>query len=519
MDGDNWVKRLRDEYPGITMKAEQDWLRIKTSLNLLPQLVGALKDEWTFAGIMPENVPGEPALRLLYVFYASHGRWLGLEVTNHKQSVPTVSDLLFAADWQEREMEDLFGIHFEGHPQLGDFVLHDDHWPEGTAPMNRNAWDILPKMTDTKDNVPRIVDAPGSFVMPIGPVYSGVAESIQFRLETVGEEIVFAHIRPFYKYRGVEKILEGQEPPVALIIAERIDGLAAFSHNLAIAQAFETLTDAPVPARAKFLRVFWAEIERTRSHIQTLAAILESTGLSVPANLMQAAEEELLQVSGTYAGHRYLFGLNTIGGLARDWTDVEILNIAHRVGTIVEQSQRLTEALAFDDSFLDRLESVGTVARHVALTHGLVGPVARASGLKRDLRSWQTYAAYGQLRFDIPVQSQGDGYARFRQLAQEIEQSHRIIEQIPALLPPGEFRPFEVRITRAGTTFGYAEGPGGAIVCGISVNPSGRIERCRVITPGLMNWHAFPHALRHFAFQDFPIILATFGLSVADLDR
>jgi Ni,Fe-hydrogenase III large subunit/Ni,Fe-hydrogenase III component G len=517
---ENWLKNILDRHSAIPVTIERDWIRVTVSPNLLPELVGALTHDWIFAGIVPENDPGTQAVRLLYVFYAQDGPWVGIEVSNHDQSVPTVSGLLFAADWQEREMEDLFDVHFEGHPQLGDFVLHDDHWPEGTAPMRRHSWEIHPKATESQDlSMPRIVEAPGSFVMPVGPVYSGTAESIQFHLETVGEEIVFAHIRPFYKYRAVEKILEGQKPSVALLIGERIDGLTAFAHSLALAQALETLAVTPVPPRAKLLRVFWAEFERIRSHIHVLAGILESTGLSVPASLMQALEENLLQVSGVSAGHRYLFGLNKLGGLSRDWSDAEIQTIVHQLGTVVQQSQRISYALAFDNSFLDRLESIGVLNRDLAISHGLVGPVARASGVNRDLRAWQEYAGYDQITFGIPVQSEGDGYARFRQLCQEIDQSSGIIQQIPPLLSPETPVASDVRITETGTAFGYVESPSGAIICGVSVNGQGIIERSRVVTPGLANWHAFPQAVRHFAFQDFPIILATFGLSVADLDR
>ena len=520
MDHETWLKPILDRYAGIRATVERNWIRITTSPDLLPELVGVLTHDWAFAGIVPENDPKTHSVRLLYVFYAPHGPWIGIEVTNHDQSVPTVSDVLFAADWQEREMEDLFDVHFKGHPQLGDFVLHDDYWPEGTAPMRRNSWEIHQKAIGSQDVfTPGIVEAPGSFVMPIGPIYSGTAESIQFRLETVGEEIVFAHIRPFYKYRAVEKILEGQEPPVALLIGERIDGLTAFSHSLALAQALEILADTPVPPRAKLLRVFWAEVERIRSHIQVLAGILESTGLSVPANLMQVLEEDLLQVSGASAGHRYLFGLNKLGGLSRDWSEAEIRAIVRQIGMAMQKSQRILEALAFDNSFLDRLESVGTLNRDLAVMHGLVGPVARASGVKRDLRVWQAYAAYDQIAFDIPVQSEGDGYARFRQLSQETDQSYRIIQQIPPLLSSGDHMASGIRITEPGTAFGYVESPSGAVICGVSVNRQGMIERCRMMTPGLVNWHAFPPAVRHFAFQDFPIILATFGLSVADLDR
>jgi Ni,Fe-hydrogenase III large subunit/Ni,Fe-hydrogenase III component G len=514
------LEHILEQHEEMAVTVEPNWIRIAAPASRLPELASQLAPEWAFAGIVPENDPKTQSLRLLYVFYARNGPWVGIEVRNHDQSIPTISNILFAADWQEREMEDLFDVQFEGHPQLGDFVLHDSHWPEGTAPMKRHSWEIRQKTTESRNlGTPRIVEASGSFVMPIGPIFSGTQEAIQFGLETVGEEIVFAHIRPFYKYRAVEKLLEGQTPSVALLIAERIDGLTAFSHSLAMAQAFETLAGAPVPPRVRLLRVFWAEIERIRSHMQVLAGILESTGLSVPANLIQALEEDLLQLSGALTGHRYLFGLVRPGGLSRDWSDTEIENIVDRLGTILEPSQRILDALTFDNSFLDRLEAVGTLSLESASTHCLVGPVARASGINRDLRVWQPYQAYDQITFDVPVQAEGDGYARFRQLCQEIVQSYRIVQQIPPLLPAALSQTEDFGITQAGTALGYAESPAGAVICGVSANSRGMVERCRVITPGLVNWHAFPQSVRHFAFQDFPIILATFGLSVADLDR
>ena len=515
------LEHILMEHQEMRMRVESNWIRITAEPSQLPELARELTPQWAFAGIVPQGDCETQNLRLLYVFYAQKGPWLGIEVRNHDQNIPTISHILFAADWQEREMEDLFDVHFAGHPLLGNFVLHDSHWPEGTAPMKRHSEEIHQKANVFQDlGTPRIVESPGSFLMPIGPIYSGTAESIQFGLETVGEEIVFAHIRPFYKYRAVEKLLRGQTPTGALLIGERIDGLTAFSHALAMAQALETLAAIQISPRAKVLRVFWAEIERIRSHLQVLAGILESTGLSVPQNLLQALEEELLQISGAFSGHRYLFGLIRAGGLSRDWSDEDIQNMVGRLETLVRHSQQILDALAFDNSFLDRLEAVGTLSSESAGTHGLVGPVARASGINRDLRICQPYAAYDQIVFDVPVQAEGDGYARFRQLTQEMAQSIRIIQQIPLMLMPGEvLSSDEFRITQARTAFGYAESPAGAVLCAVSSNNQGTVEHCRVITPGLVNWHAFSESLRHFTFQDFPIILATFGLSVADLDR
>jgi len=517
---ENWLKlitqqRVRGE------GTSGHWLRVPASSEELRNIVQILCGDihWAFAGIVPERDDAGDGFHLLYVFYSDNGVLVGIEVHNHEQSIPTISDILFAADWQEREMEDLFNLSFKGHPQLGNFVLHDEQWPEGLAPMARDIIHILGNEKAAAETVtPQIVKASGSFVMTVGPIFSGSEESIQFFLETVGEEIIFAHIRPFYKYRAIEKLLEGKSFTVALLLAERINGHAAFAHAWALAQALERLSDLPISARAQRLRVFWAEFERIRLHVRTLARILESTGLSVPANLMHALEEDLLQLGAIYGGHRYLFGLLRLGGLSRDWSASDLEGICARVDETVSKCEMLIKNLTFDNSFLDRLESVGMLTKQLALDHGLVGPVARASGLQRDLRKWQTYGAYRHLKFDVPTQNEGDGYARFRQLFDEILQSAGLMKQIPQ-----DFSNVDAvsrsATFRSGMAFGAVEGPNGAIFYNVGIRPDGTVKSCRIITPGLVNWHAFPDAIRHFTFQDFPIILATFGLSVADLDR
>ena len=148
-----------------------------------------------------------------------------------------------SVDWHEREIKDLFGLSFEGHPRLGEFVLHED-WPEGVNPMRRSfdaRRELEPRQPDPAWQPPTIVAAPGSFAMPIGPVFSDFAESAHFLLETVGEDVIHTIPRFFYKYRGVEKIVEGQPVDRALLLAERFSGGAAFAHGLGFCQAVETI--------------------------------------------------------------------------------------------------------------------------------------------------------------------------------------------------------------------------------------------------------------------------------------
>jgi formate hydrogenlyase subunit 5 len=130
----------------------------------------------------------------------------------------------------------------------------------------------------------------------------------------------------------------------------------------------------------------------------------------------------------------------------------------------------------------------------------------------------QPYSYYEKVEFDVPCEQEGDGYARLRVLFAEARQSVRILEQIAAALPGGPVRAEDARV-KAGAALGWTEAPRGAAFHWLRVGEDGRIQRYRLVTPSFTNWHAFHLAAEDFAFQDFPIILATFGLSVAENDR
>jgi formate hydrogenlyase subunit 5 len=436
-----------------------------------------------------------------------------------EMTVPSISERVHAADWHEREAEDLFGLVFEGHPKLGEFVLHEE-WPEGVNPM-RKAFDagqpLAMRELDPKWQPGTIVEATGAFAMPVGPVFSDFAESAHFLLETVGEDVIVTTPRFFYKYRGVEKIAEGQAADRVLLLAERFSGSSAFAHGLAFCQAVETICGLRVPARARTLRTLFAELERLRHHAAAIAGICGSTALAVATSQAQILEEDLLRLSGAFARHRYLFGLLEPGGVRRDFADEACRRLADEAERIFERLLKLERMLRFSSSFLDRLEEVGMVARAPALDYGLVGPIARAAGIGRDLRKLFPYAAYGAVDFEVPVEAEGDGYARLRVLFREAEQAVRIICQIAAGLPAGPVTtPIEFR---AGATLAAVEAPLGAAFHWVRLAEGGTVARWRITPPSFTNWHGFHLAAENFAFQDFPIIMATFGLSNVECDR
>jgi len=476
----------------------------------------------SFAGIVAEELPGK--WQLHYAFLALGVGWVDviLALPDGASIAPSIVTEIHAADWHEREIEDMFGICFENHPRLGDFILHDQIWREGIAPM-RKRFDAnqppLERKVDLEWEPLLVVGDPGSFAMPVGPVYDGgLGEPLHFLLETVGEDVIRAVPRLFYKYRAIEKIAEGRRVEDVLLLAERFAATSAFAHSLAFCQAIERSSEVEVPERAMRLRVLIAEIERLRHHAGAIGDICASTALSVSAAHASIIEEELLRASCVFAGHRYLFGLNVPGGLSRDFEEEQCRNLLSAIDKAAKDLRVLENRLRYSSSFLDRLEDVGVVTEESARDLNLVGPIGRASAQTFDLRKACPYAGYQNYHFEIPCETEGDGYARLRVLFAEAVQSARLIHQAVDGLVPGAVHVPCDKI-RSGVALGWAEAPRGAALHWVNVNDGGLVERYHAITPSFTNWLGFHVAAENFAFQDFPIILATFGLSATECDR
>jgi formate hydrogenlyase subunit 5 len=516
--GQQWGDRVRYRWDALNFGGE-----VTCDHSVLPELCGWLFQEchFSYAGLIVEERAAEWLLR--HVFYGGEeAGWVHViaGAPLPERTFPSIVESVHAADWHEREAEDLFGLVFEGHPRLGDFILHDDAWQENVEPM-RHRFDPRSAMRHRKPDADwrprRIVREPGAFVMPVGPKFSGTAESVHFLLETVGEDVIRSTPRLFYKWRAIEKLAEGKTADAVLLLAERFAGTTAFAHGLAFCQAVERVCGANVPQRAEILRVFLAELERLRQHAGAIQEICESTALAVAASQAGILEEDLLRISCELTGQRYLFGMLAPGGLLCDLPDRACRRAFEQSKKVLTQLEKLEKRLRVSSSFLDRLEEVGIVAAQTAADYGLVGPIARASGVVRDLRRAQPYCGYEKIQFDVPGEQEGDGYARLRVLFAEVRQSARIMEQAVGGLQDGGVRgPLHFR---PGAALGWVEAPRGGAFHWVRLGEGGQVARYRVVPPSFANWHGFHLAVEKFAFQDFPIMLSTFDLSVAENDR
>jgi formate hydrogenlyase subunit 5 len=510
----------------IAARNESTFYRIECAPDRLVDVCQWLMDdlEFSFATLVVEVTP-HTGWHLIYVFFRDE-EWpfahVEVRLGEDAPLVPSLVSLRHGPsfDWHEREAADLFGLRFEGHPRLGKFILHED-WPEGINPMRpdfEGGKRFESRASQPKWDPPTIVTAPGAFAMPIGPVFSDFAESAHFLLESVGEDVIRTIPRFFYKYRGVEKIAEGLPADRALLLAERFSGTAAFAHGLAFCQAVEAISGVHPPMRSLALRCVFSELERLRSHAAAIAGICNSTALAVAASQAALIEESLLRLSCEISGHRYLFGTVVPGGVTRDLSAMHCHLVGEAVDELLRKLRGLLRMLRYSSSFLDRLEEVGIVTEDAARSYGLVGPLARASGIARDIRKLSPYAAYSSIDFSVPTEHEGDGYARLRVLFAEAEQSAAIIGKLLSTLPEGSIQTVTVRL-RAGATLSAVEAPLGAAFHWLRLDDDGKVIRYRVTPPSFTNWHGFHLAAENFAFQDFPIILASFALSNAECDR
>ncbi|MGH9467442.1 MAG: hypothetical protein ACRD1Y_08800, partial [Terriglobales bacterium] len=357
----------------------------------------------------------------------------------------------------------------------------------------------------------------GAIVFPVGPIWADYNEAGLWLLETPGEQIYEAQTRLFYKYRAVEKIAEGQMPARGVLLAERFSGSSAFAHAFAYCQALEKIAHCVVPPRARLLRAVLAELERIRYHAATIAELAGSTSLAVGKSMSQEIEERVLRLTGQVCGHRYLFGLCAPGGLAWNPDALALATLRDGITHAAREFARLERLFVHTSSYLDRIEEMGTLQPEVAELYGVVGPVGRASGRRGDLRRSLSYGAYADHPPDVPREIEGDGYARLRIYVAEIRASIALIESLLAVLPEGPVAA-ECPVL-PGVALGWVEAPAGGTFHWLRIDDTGHIRRWRIAPPGFRNWHAFHRALEGAAFQDFHIVMASFGLSIAESDR
>jgi Ni,Fe-hydrogenase III large subunit len=431
-------------------------------------------------------------------------------------SYPALTPLLPAASWYEREIHDLFGIEPVGHPRLDALVLAlgpDETWrPRPGA--GQAARDVHPEIDDSA--LLSHVAGQGLFTIPYGPVRSGIFESVEYLVETFGEDIPHVQCRVQYKHRGIEGRFGELGLDDGLLLAERVEGTAAVAHALAYCQALESLSTLEVPRSALLARVLHAELERVACHLDSIARHCEGAGQSVAYARMTVHKERVQRLRAQLCGHRFGRGVVVPGGVCGPprVAPAEVLRAISDLERAIGDDVR---SLMGTPSFLDRLRRTGVITPATAAAHGALGPVGRGSGLAADVRSERPYGAYGMLGFEpAEPSSAGDALARQQVRLDEITSAFHIARQALDELGEG----YEDALWRValppvdGLGFGCVEAPQGELVYLVETR-AGRLERVKQRSASFHNLALFPDAFGGDILTDFTFIEASFGLSLA----
>ena len=302
-------------------------------------------------------------------------------------------------------------------------------------------------------------------------------------------------------------------------LAERISGDSSVAHALAFCMAVEHCAGIDVPKRAAFLRVLLQELERLYNHIADVGAICTDTGFAVANAHAMRLREDVLRLNERMVGHRLLRGAVVPGGVAME--DLSNKKIVDAIDTVQRAQNDFDEvvAMALDSALvLDRLHATGVLTNRTAHELQVSGIAARASGIDADARRDHPYAAYGELKFRVPVFQEGDVWARMMVRVEEARESVNLIVQALEAMPAGHMRRTVSALPVDVSAFGLVEVWRGPIWHWVTVGKNGQLARVKVKDPSFSNWPALNYAILNNIVPDFPLCNKSFNLSYAGND-
>ncbi|MGA2295490.1 MAG: NADH-quinone oxidoreductase subunit C [Acidimicrobiales bacterium] len=424
--------------------------------------------------------------------------------------LPSIAHLSYPASRFEREMHDLFGVQPVGHPQLRRLVLHQ-HWPPGWHPMRHDAGEQPPMNLDADAFPFAQVEGDGVYEIPVGPVHAGVIEPGHFRFWVLGETIVRMKARLWFVHKGIERLFEGRDLAFALNLAEKISGDSAVGHGLAFVQAVEESQGLEVGPRARELRLVLLELERLYNHVADVGALCNDVGFGFANARALTLRERLLTLNDAVTGHRLLRGGVQYGGAT-----LRSLPTQQELDDIATAFHELVDLGRSNSIVMDRFTGTGVLTNDQARDLGVLGVVARASGLTNDARVTHPFVDL-PASFHAPSREGGDVLARFEVRCDEVDASLRLLSDLVSREGPLHVDGGEVDL-REGHGTGIIEGWRGAVVHRVDVGPDGMLRRVKIVDPSFFAWPALPIALTDTIVPDFPLVNKSFNLSYAGND-
>jgi NADH-quinone oxidoreductase subunit D len=372
------------------------------------------------------------------------------------------------------------------------------------------------------DRLPNSMFDTNELVINMGPQHPSTHGVLRVVLRLDGERVIGSDVVIGYLHRGIEKLCEQRDWTQIILLTDRMDYVAAASNNLGYCQTVEKLMSLEVPPRAKYIRTILAELQRIASHCLWLGTHAMDIG-AMTVFLYAFRERELvLDLFEEFCGARLTYNSMRIGGLPLDIPPAWDRKVREFCTVLESKVVEYEELLTHNRIWRDRTRNIGVISAADAIAIGLSGPALRGSGVPRDIRKDEPYAAYADFEFDVPVGSAGDTYDRYLVRVEEFRQSIRIIRQALDGLPEGPIIGKVPRLIKppAGETYHAIESPKGEI--GFFIASDGKSNapyRFRVRPPSFCNLQALPQLITGHLVADVVALIGSIDIVLGEVDR
>lgn len=432
--------------------------------------------------------------------------------------LPSLSPGIPSASLYEREISDMFGISFEGHPGMKELVFHGN-WPEGLHPLRKDfVVSRKPAFVNRKQEFLRI-EGTGVFEIPVGPVHAGIIEPGHFRFSVAGEPIINLEAKLYYVHKGIEKLAENQGFDKVLFLSERISGDETAANALAYCQALEKLTGtAGVPERALFTRTILCELERIYTHMGDIAGICVDVAYGFAANQFNMMRRWCQMLNEQLTGSRFLRSSIKPGGVRKDYIAGKEKLLLETLDKLEAEFRETVDIIRENSMFIDRVENTGVIKPDIAMDLNAAGPAGRSAGIARDVRADFPYAAYDRLDFRLVLHKNGDVNCRMNVKIEELLEAIGLIRQAVGLMAPGPVSAALESADPYSHAFGMTEAPRGENCHWLMAGEDNKVFRYKIRTPSFLNWPVLCHAVKGNIVPDFPLINKSFNLSYSGND-
>ncbi len=487
--------------------------------------------------------------------------------------VPSLYHIYRGADFQEREVYDMMGVRFTGHPELKRILMWEgfayhplrkdflepyyeapakvfpsrvdeglgQHFraeevnPYGTnlkVPSDFKDWASLSSNDDPKGQplLPTGVQIAeldtDQFILSMGPQHPSTHGVFRLNLRVDGETIIGLKPVMGYMHRNHEKIGERNTFLMNFPFTDRLDYLTSMGNNFGYALAIEQLMgdDAKPPERAEYIRVIMAELTRIASHMWSIGFLLNDLGAFFTPALYAIEERELiLDLFEWAAGSRMMCNYFRFGGVAFDLPNGWIERCRGIVNERIDQRiDEMDRYLSQNEIVLDRCKGVGILAREDAINFSTAGPVLRASGVAYDVRRAAPYSIYDRFDFNVVTGAVGDLYDRYYVRLQEMRESARILKQAVRDIPAGPIlagkKSYQIKVP-AGEAYSRVENPKGELGYYVVADGSPTAYRYHVRSPSFINLTALEAMCIGHTVADVVGILGSLDIVLGEVDR